>query len=659
MIAAIYWLGIAAAVLVNVTALTLLAYRCIPYPAIARVAGIAIICLGLFSLEHFVGLGSLHAVGLPLTALSLYVIWHERAQFRETAFKADQIVFLGALIYGTVWRLSLPEIVEHNDRLTDFHLVSNYLAGEQLPPVDYWLPYQRLDYYYTFQHYSAGLLGQLFGLGPGASFNLAAILLGALVITLGWEFLSLLRVRSYLRLLSVAALAIGGTGVSPLFHLVTVTPQTFVGLGPAGDAVFHTSRFVGWFENEVASDAWRVVFGEGTKRAILLPIETFGYQYSLGGYHAVLSGFLLQFMALAIFAAHPLASEKIRRRLDFVLGITVPLTICASAWMLPLQAIIIGSWKAWERRASGNWDLYYLVAGAAIGLVLLLPFLAGIAGATGHMKLQLVQGREHTPLGQFLLVFWPLLVLALAVPLVPRVKPLAGFLAAVFLLLLALSELFNAFDGGYTGDFLRFNSALKWWGWIFTGGVFSISACLLASDRIAVRTFAAGVIVLISAFAWDSGRLLTAHGFSGKIDGTGFYAQDPANGRMMEYLARAPRGVVLEKLYDDERPNDTGIYGSFAQKPNLIGIPWVLRVWKRNLTELPALMLQINNFFAGTHPQAARFLLDHDIRYVVWSVRESKDLEKWRSIMASIDDHYSWMEFSDAPDSHIGVWIRR
>ena len=352
---------------------------------------------------------------------------------------------------------------------------------------------------------------------------------------------------------------------------------------------------------------------------------------------------------------HPLASEKIRRRLDFVLGVTVPLTICASAWMLPLQAIIIGSWKAWERRASGNWDLYYLVAGAAIGLVLLLPFLAGIAGATGHMKLQLVQGREHTPLGQFLLVFWPLLVLALAVPLVPRVKPLAGFLAAVFLLLLALSELFNAFDGGYTGDFLRFNSALKWWGWIFTGGVFSISACLLASDRIAVRIFAAGVIVLISAFAWDSGRLLTAHGFSGKIDGTGFYAQDPANGRMMEYLARAPRGVVLEKLYDDERPNDTGIYGSFAQKPNLIGIPWVLRVWKRNLTELPALMLQINNFFAGTHPQAARFLLDHDIRYVVWSARESKDLEKWRSIMASIDDHYSWMEFSDAPDSHIGA----
>ena len=381
MIAAIYWLGIASAVLVNVTALTLLTYRWIPFPATARAAGIAIVCLGLFSLEHFVGLGTLHAAGLPLTALSLYVIWHERGQFHQATFKADQIAFVCALLYGAVWRLSLPEIVEHNDRLTDFHLVSNYLSGERLPPLDYWLPYQRLDYYYTFQHYSAALLGRLFDLGPGASFNLAAILLAALVLALAWEFVSLLRVRFSLRLLSVAALAIGGTGLSPLFHLITVTPKTLVGLGPAGDAVFHNSRFVGWFENSVASDVWRALFGEGTPRAILLPIETFGYQYSLGGYHAVLSGFLLQFLALTIFVAHPLASDMVRKRLDFVLGLTVPLTLCASAWMLPLQATLVGSWKLWQRRASGHWDVRYLVIGAAVGVFVLLPFLAGFGAA--------------------------------------------------------------------------------------------------------------------------------------------------------------------------------------------------------------------------------------------------------------------------------------
>ena len=105
----------------------------------------------------------------------------------------------------------------------------------------------------------------------------------------------------------------------------------------------------------------------------------------------MLSGFLLQFMALTIFVAHPLASEVVRRRLDFVLGLTVPLTLCASAWMLPLQTTMVGAWKIWERRASGHWEVRHLVAGAAIGVLVLLPFLAGFGAATGHMELRLVR----------------------------------------------------------------------------------------------------------------------------------------------------------------------------------------------------------------------------------------------------------------------------
>jgi hypothetical protein len=95
LIGAIYWLGTVAAVLVNITALTLLAQRWMPYPATARTAAIAIICLGLFSLEHFIGLGRLYAVGIPLTALSAYFIWYERARFHEENVKTDQVVHLG------------------------------------------------------------------------------------------------------------------------------------------------------------------------------------------------------------------------------------------------------------------------------------------------------------------------------------------------------------------------------------------------------------------------------------------------------------------------------------------------------------------------------------------------------------------------------------
>jgi uncharacterized membrane protein len=267
MIDTIYLLGIVAAVLVNITALTLLVLRYIPFPATARVAGILIVSLALFSLEHFIGLGEIYQFCFPLTALSLYVIWHERARFLDETFKTSELVFLYALLYGAVWRLAFPEIVEDNDRLTDFHLVSNYLSGERLPPLDNWLPYQRLDYYYTFQHYSAALLGRIFGLGPGASFNFAAVILAGLVLTLAWEFLTVLRVRFVLKFLSVAALAIGGTGVSPLFHSITSAPPAgFLNYGSARHALIYNSRFVGWFETSVASDAWRALFGEETQR---------------------------------------------------------------------------------------------------------------------------------------------------------------------------------------------------------------------------------------------------------------------------------------------------------------------------------------------------------------------------------------------------------
>jgi len=127
---------------------------------------------------------------------------------------------------------------------------------------------------------------------------------------------------------------------------------------------------------------------------------------------------------------------------------------------------------------------------------------------------------------------------------------------------------------------------------------------------------------------------------------------------MLRYLVDAPSGIVLERVYD-EFPRDTGIYGSFAQKPNVVGIHFLLDVWKRNPTELPALVAKIQSFYGGTLLDAERFMADHDVRYVVWSVRESKNIDAWKSIMQAVDADYRWMEFSTTPEAHVGLWVRR
>ncbi|HEU0017308.1 MAG TPA: hypothetical protein VFQ31_02950, partial [Methyloceanibacter sp.] len=169
-------------------------------------------------------------------------------------------------------------------------------------------------------------------------------------------------------------------------------------------------------------------------------------------------------------------SEIARSRLEFVLGLTVPLALCCHAWIFPLQVALVGAWTLWDRRNSGHWHLLAPAAGGALGVFLLLPFLAGLGAGAGYMQAALVTSDARAPIVQFLIVWWPLLVLAFALPLAGQARSFAGFLTLLFLALLIFAEFFNAPDGLYRDDFIRFNPALKWWGWIFTGGVFSISA---------------------------------------------------------------------------------------------------------------------------------------------------------------------------------------
>ena len=77
------------------------------------------------------------------------------------------------------------------------------------------------------------------------------------------------------------------------------------------------------------------------------------------------------------------------------------------------------------------------------------------------------------------------------------------------------------------------------------------------------------------------------------------------------------------------------------------------------MTELPGLVADVKSFYAGTLEHPLRFLADHDVRYVVWSLRESKNVDAWRAINSGIGAGYRWVEFSSTPDAHIGLWICR
>jgi hypothetical protein len=657
---ALYFLGLAAVIYLDLLALTLAARRWLPVPAIARAGGVLGAATFLFFLEHFVGLGQLGWALPLLTAGAGVLVWRRRADLGSREMLEAEAVFLAAAAYALLWRLAFPELFEHFDQLTDLHLIANYLPGERLPPVDRWLPWQRLDYYYTLQQYGAALLGRLAGLGAGTCFNAAFVLLTSLIVSLAWSFAAQVGAPLWGRLLAVFSLVIGGTGLGPLFHLVTAPPAAdATPQRAAWAAMVRSYNFVGWFDDSVASALWRGLVGP-TPRGIHMPIETFGQEYAFGAYHAPVGGFLLLFLALAAMAAIPGVPAAARSRFAAVTGATVPLTLAVNAWVFPLQLLLVGCWGLWQLGKPGSAGWKAPAAGAGLGAALILPFLAGFAVEGHGIALTRVAAAARTPVPQFLLLFWPLLAAGLLAPLAGRNRRLALLLAALFLPLLAGTELINADDGAYGGDMVRFNPAMKWWSWIFTGGFFALAACLLGSGQRIARLAAAALLLLVSAYAFDVGRLwlVLAKPFAGRFDGMGQYTADPAGARLIAYLAGAPDGLLLEKVYE-QSPIDTGIYGSFTGKPDLVGIPWVLKVWKANLPELATLLPAIDALYRGTHPDALRFLTGYEVRYLLWSPREGTDLATWARIDGAVEPGYRWMEFSPSPDRHVGVWVRR
>lgn len=660
----LYVLGLGLAVWLLLAGLTLVALRWLPVPGLARASALLALTTLLFAFEHGVGLGGLLVLLMPALAGAAFLLWSQaRGRGFPPGFVAGEAVFLAALLYGAFWRHFFPGVIDVLDQISDFGLIAAYLRGETLPPVDPWLPTQSLDYYYGLQHYGAALFGRLLGAGTGYVFNGAPVVLSAVVVALAWDFLRAFALRSWQRALLLAVFVLGGTGLAPFFHhLVAPSPA----LNP-WDELIVSSRFVGWLTPEQATAVGRWFLESGTGRPPMqLPIETFGFQYLIGGYHAPLSGFLLLILALATMAWIERLPER-RPSLEFVLGASTTLTLACHAWVFPLHAILVGTWKAWDlaRRPRGSWrdlpaELLWLAAGAVAVLLLLLPYLAGVAEHGKDLSLGIVAAKARTPLWQFAVLFWPLFALgALALLGHPR-RGLAALLVCVFLPLLVGAELLNVTDPDFWGSHARFNPALKWWGWIFTGLLLAGGAMALAAQQRWVRAATVVVLLAVGSYAVDVVRwaVLLDHRRAGQWDGLAIYGADPTQRRIVEFLAAAPQGQVLQAVYD-ERPIDSGIYAGFALQRSVVGVPWILHGWRDGLTELDSLVAEVQSFYAGTHPAPLEFLRANDARYVLWMPREAKaHAEVWDGLRAALAPEYLWLEFAPEAGEHAGVWRR-
>jgi uncharacterized membrane protein len=640
-------------ILLNLVGLSLLAKRYLHDYLIAKAAGVLALCLVLFFIEHFIGLGKLTWLWPLTSAASLYLIYRQRGQLKNL-WKSEGVFLLG-FGYCLLWRGVFPDIYPTSERVTDMYFISNYLPGATLPPLDNWLPTHRFDFYYSFQHYSAALMGRLFGLDAGTAYNFAYCILFGLAIAAAWSFISRVCGKPLHRWLVMLAFVIGGTGVSPMIHFLIDEQKT----GRPTD-LWASMRFVGNYDQTLNTPLAQTLFPKQTNQPNFeprdLPAETFSYQPYVGDYHPPLGSFFLLMLALALIAA--LEKERTNRLYQGLLALTVPAVMITNTWLLPLQALLVAAWAAYRHSMQSPPDWRALLAGGALGFALIFPYLTHFAQQASASPIRWTEWQDHTPLAQFIALQWPLILVTALGLTQARTRRLTLFFALTVGLALLISEMIYV-DDPSGGKFVRTNTTMKWWGWIYALGVVALGALNLAAKQKAVRYATIATLLLLCTYGFDLARDWYYGGKSsaGKMHGQQWLIKDDTQRDMIQYLRTQPHGIVLESI-ERAYSNSTTI-ALFSGKPALQG--WVEHIvtWRGPSTHARLQQEQAKRFYAGQKDDALGWLQQNKVRYIVWNAAESANVEAFKNIQQQIGSQYYWKSFFENGATRIGVWIKQ
>jgi hypothetical protein len=393
-----------------------------------------------------------------------------------------------------------------------------------------------------------------------------------------------------------------------------------------------------------------------------LPMEPLSYIIANGDYHPPLAGYLLLALAAVLIAAQATgATGRNRWANNALLSATVPVALISNAWVFPLMLILVGGWFAYRLLAGEQGFLVPALVGLAAAAVLEYPYVIEFTQQTisNNAAIGLTRPEDRTPWLGWCLTFWPVVGILILGLFNRERRSLAVFLIVVWALELAVTELFFNHDV-YGGVWSRFNSTLKWWGWVYAGIILTLGASNLGS---ASRLCRYGTLVPLLAclvFGIDLQRhytFISRTGTRGYLAGSGWVNRDPLARDMILLLAAQPDGIALEsglKMENTDAPAIT----LFAGKESLLGWPWHETTWRGDFFEIRARLAQVSAFYAGTLPEPLNWLLHNHVRYVLWLTRDCGDNNaRFRPIYDQIKSRYFWHRlYGDDKLLAIGFW---
>jgi uncharacterized membrane protein len=531
-------------------------------------------------------------------------------------------------------------------------MIEGYMRGTRLPAPDVWLAPYRQNFYYSFQHYGASFLGRMLDLRPGVSYHLAYCTLAGFITVLSCTCIARFCSWSPGRWIGALSLLLGGSGAVVAAHVLLHHAGMFDSLRFLGGSIVHGTP------NALGRDAASLMATPGVNPRDL-PMEPVSYVLTNGDYHPPLMGYVLLALATTLIAS--LAGETdARRRAVYhaLLGATVPIALICNAWVFPLQLVLVGGWFVY-RAVSG--DRGYLVpglAGAAAAIALEYPYLIEFTqqAISNNVPFHLTQSTDHTPWLGWILTFWPVAGIMLLSLFNRDRRSLTIFLISIWAVELVLTEWVYAHDE-YSKAWIRFNTTLKWWPWVYAGIVLTLGARNLGSSSRLCRVGTLVLLIPTLAFAYDLGvQFETADkGSMGKLDGNA-WIKDPAVRDMITELGSRPDGVSVESglaFTNTESPATT----LFGGKLSLLGWPWHETTWRGPSYEIKEREAQIDAFYDGTIQDPLKWLLHNNVTYVLWLPRDNR--YKFRTIFDQIKSRYFWHSlYSDDSGILVGFWER-
>lgn len=655
-------------------------------------AGPWLFCSLGFFLEGFHGLGSLGWLCTITTVASVVLIlevtgkcgylspFDKRLKLEEWRKELSPrlnplpyVTFSILFCYTMLWRYTFPDLDGSSEKLADLSFICSYFSGETIPVHDVWFHPFLSTHYYSFQHYAAALLGRILGTDPGVAYNVAFCTLISLAGTAGIGSVCLATRKPWIRALISAAWIVGGSGATLLVHFVSSNPD-----------LWSSMRFIGSANMDKAplgtflADYTNYYTPKELPHPMDLPGEPLSYSIYLGDYHPPLSGFYL--LALALLALS-IWTASASSRVLVIAGATLPWCLVADTWNVPLEALGLAAWVIYNRTdlyRAGAWR--YLLAGILGGTAAIYPYFKWFAlAATDYPTVikwvpwgspfppllwllfrpgtffQQALG-SHTPPLLWLLFLLPTFGLTVAA-LFSRSKSVIA-LGRLWLGFLIFSECFFVKDI-YCGEFLRFNTTLKWWPWIAAGTLLTLGPRLLElKSRRWVWTLSLILICYPIFYIWDLGDnwIHNTHKENvGRLDGAAYLTVNHDH-LLLDYLQAVRKGVTVEHPELDFT-NGSAMTLLGGQKTYL---GWLghEQLWRGYPFEAQYRYDRLQEFYQGNMANAGTWMLAQGVDYILWFKSQDQD-QLWDKVDSTLHPEYAWHEFYYDRGHRVGLWERK